>query len=126
MKTVAAEFQHALTARKVADRFARSTVTQRVAAGAKAFIGPVGDTFYAVKIDGVDPSFMHEPLGAQGDTWRAIEEFKKGAKKDWISAKARKGKTLPAEMKRWMQSVHPKEFYAKLNPNDDSHQIFYK
>jgi len=89
------------------------------------FIGDVGDTLYAVKIEGVDPNFLTRPFGRQMEEWQRIREWQKNAKHDWFSAKARKGKNAKAELRRWIKMVNPREFFAKLNPNDDSHQIFY-
>lgn len=111
-------FESALLVERVATRFAAS----------KVFIGEVGRTLYAIKIEGVDSSFVQQPLGRQLDDLKKIKEWQAGAKKDWISTKPRKGQKPMAELKRWMKSVNPSEVYAKwdLSVDDDTRQIFYK
>jgi hypothetical protein len=112
-------FEHALLAERV---------VARVAAAAKAFIGEVGRTGYAIKIEGIDPSFLHQPLGRQMDEWKKIKEWQAGAKKDWIVAKPRKGQKRISETKRWVKSVNPSEFFCKWDTSvdDDTVEIYYK
>jgi hypothetical protein len=88
------------------------------------FVGG-GTTLYAIKIEGVDPTFLDRPFGRQAEEWQKIREWQKHAKHDWFTAKPRKGQNAKTELKRWIKAVNPKEFFAKLNPGDDSHQIFY-
>jgi hypothetical protein len=88
------------------------------------FVGG-GSTLYAIKIEGVDPTFLDRPFGRQAEEWQKIREWQKTAKHDWFTAKPRKGQNAKTELKRWIKAVNPKEFFAKLNPGDDSHQIFY-
>ena len=98
---------------------------------AKAYFSPVSgeeDNFgYAVKIDGIENDFPSHPFGRQGDAIRAVQQFKTTAKTDWISAKARDGRRPLTEVKRWIKSVNPSQFYARwpTNVNDDSIEIWY-
>ena len=83
-------------------------------------------SLYVVRIAGVDPDFASLPLGRQGEAQLAIRQWKETAKRDWIIAKTRKGQHLKTELRKWIASVKPAEVYAKLDPNDDSHEVFYK
>ena len=111
-------FEDALATERIAIRFAAS----------KAFIGEVGRTLYAIKIDGVDSSFVQQPMGRQIEDLQKVKEWQSDAKKDWISTKPRKGQKPMPELKRWLKAVNPSEFYAKwdLSVDDDARQIFYK
>lgn len=89
------------------------------------FIGE-GDTgyyLYAVQINGVNPK---PPFNRE--TIAQIEQWKKTAKKDAVFTKPRKGQKPKPQLKRWLESVEPKEFYAvwDLKVDDDTRDIFYK
>lgn len=115
-------FKHALLTERVASRF------EKVSARAKQFIGNVGRTSYAIKIEGIDPSFLKRPFGRQLDDFDKIKEWKKSSKSTHVRAK---GKATLAAVKRWVKDTRPKEFYAKWTADssdwkNDSVEIFYK
>lgn len=92
------------------------------------FVGEIGGYLYAVQIEGVNPRFAQADFGRQLDDLRLIEAWKNGAKKDWVSTKPRKGQKPLPELKKWLASVGPREFYAKwdLRDNDDTRVIYFK
>ncbi len=86
---------------------------------------------YAVKVEGLDnQDFLNQAFGRQLEDLKKINEFKKTAKKDWIGVKKKNVKSSMAEMKKWVKSVNPSEFYAKWADSptywDDSIEVFYK
>jgi hypothetical protein len=106
--------------------------------GSKPYFSPAsgerGDGFttgenygYAVKIDGIENNFPSMPWGRQGDALKAVQQFKATAKKDWISTKRRDGRRPLAEVKKWVNSVQPDQFYARwpTKVDDDSLEIWY-
>lgn len=101
--------------------FARalSDLSERVAAAPKVVFTEKDNWNYAYKLEG-------ESGGVPN--YQSVEEFKKGAKTDWISAKVRKGKKAITEIKRWIKSVNPSEFFVKwpADVDDDSIKVFYK
>jgi len=92
------------------------------------FVGEIGGYLYAVQIEGVNPRFAQAAFGRQLDDLRLIEAWKNGAKKDWVSTKPRKGQKPLPELKKWLASVGPREFYAKwdLRVDDDTRVIYFK
>ncbi len=94
-------------------------LSARVAAAAKTVFTEQDRWNYAYKLEGVTSGVPNH---------QRIEEFKKEAKTDWISAKVRKGKNATTEVKRWVKSVNPSEFFVKwpADVDDDSLKVFYK
>ena len=92
------------------------------------FVGEIGGYLYAVQIEGVNPQFAQAAFGRQLDDLRLIEAWKNGAKKDWILTKPRKGQKPLPELKKWLASMGPREFYAKwdLRTYDDTRVIYFK
>lgn len=92
------------------------------------FVGEIDGYLYAVQIEGVNPRFAQAAFGRQLDDLRLIEAWKNGAKKDWVSTKPRKGQKPLPELKKWLASVGPREFYAKwdLRVDDDTRVIYFK
>jgi hypothetical protein len=84
---------------------------------------------YAVNIPLLDNNdFINMPFGRQIDDAKKVMEWKKDAKKGYVSAKGKA--TLPA-VKKWIKENNPSEFYAKWpmdsgSYKDDSVEIFYK
>jgi len=97
-------------------------------AKSKRFVGVIDNTLYAIQIEGVNSEFAKTPLGRSLGDWQLVEEWKKGAKEDWVSTKPRKGQEPLRELKRWLASVNPREVFAKwdLRNDDDMRLIYYK
>jgi hypothetical protein len=100
----------------------------KTAAGPKKFIGEVGKFLIACQIEGIDPSIFDRGFGQSMAAFEQVKAWKAGAKSEWISTKPRKGQKPTAELKKWLASVKPREFWARwdLSVSDDSREIFYK
>lgn len=98
---------------------ALSDLSERVAATPKTVFLEQDRWNYAYRLEGVSRGVPNNQL---------LEDFKKDAKTEWISAKVRKGKNATTEIKRWVKSVNPREFFVKWpsNVDDDSIKVFYK
>ena len=96
------------------------------------FIGEAGEAgnyyYWAIKVAGVDPRFPMKSFGRQLEDYEKLKEWKKSAKQDYISTKSRKGQKPKTELRRWLESVKPSEFYVKwdLGVDDDTRLIYYK
>jgi hypothetical protein len=98
---------------------ALSTLSERVAAAPKTVFLEQDRWNYAYKLEGVRDGVPPSQL---------LQDFKASAKKDWISAKVRDGKKALTEVKRWVKSVKPSEFYVRwpADVDDDTLDVFYK
>lgn len=94
-------------------------LSERVAAAPKTVYTEEDRWNYAYRLEGVRGGVP---------PYQLVQDFKASAKKDWISAKVRDGKKALTEVKRWVKSVNPSEFYVKwpADVDDDSLQVFYK
>lgn len=113
---------YAQTERPSRERIAHAldTLSERVGAAAPKTVFTEHDNWnYAYKLEGVKSGVP---------SWQIVDAFQADAKKDWISAKVRDGKKAPTEIKRWVKSVNPSEFYVRWpsNADDDSLKVFYK
>lgn len=87
----------------------------------------VGTHNYVVKVDGVDPKYMHRPFGRQLEDQAKIKAFKEKAKSYHVGAKR---KATKAAVNAWLREVKPSQVYAKWmadSPNykDDSVEVWY-
>lgn len=98
------------------------------ASASKGFVGDMGKRSYAVKIDGVDSSFLGKSMGQQTDEWEKIKAFKETAKKTSVDAK---GKGSVAAVKAWIKMRKPDQYFATWqsdsdNYKDDSVEVWFK
>ena len=106
----------------------KDIITEKVT-GDKPFFGKLGEFSFAVKLNNVTRNdFPKEGFRGEVDNRRAVDEFKKTAKKDGVDAK---GKATLTAVKSWVKDNNPKEFYAKWKSDskyykDDGVSIFYK
>jgi hypothetical protein len=99
---------------------ALNDLSERVAASPPKVVFLEQDRWnYAYKLEGVKGGVPNHGV---------VKDFEASAKKDWISAKVRDGKKALAEVKRWIKSVNPSEFYVKwpADVDDDTLKVFYK
>ena len=94
---------------------------------AKPVFGSNDGNNYAVNVDGVDNGFFKQSFGRQIDDIRRINAWKDTAKKGHVDAK---GKPTKTAVRRWVNEVKPREFYAQWKSDsaswkDDSVEIYY-
>ena len=94
----------------------------------KPFFGYVAQNkkSYAVNIDGIDNDFPTS-FSKQIEGQKVLKDFMAKAKSTWVSNKGKKNGM--AEVKKWVKSEKPSQFYASWNDDkwykDDSVEIHY-
>ena len=83
--------------------------------------------FYAIQVEGIDPSHVVEVSWRQIEADKKIGEWKRASKYDCIRIRGKR-ETARGQLLKWIDAVQPREFYAKWNMqrDDDSREIWYR